>query len=203
MASALLGGQAAAQRLNLPGPIADACPGCRVIACGSEAVRYGKGYAGTALLGEPRRGYVIFDAIDASTFRTLAREIDDPGHLIVELTARFKQFRILTLEPTLRTARILSEEPAVTVRFPKPLHQCLRDPGKPWGCCAHGGCGGECCEKALGSPEITLEWSDTYAGERLRLQFSHTPGVTRLTRTGGAGATTTYWCLSDSLARLR
>jgi hypothetical protein len=201
VASAVLCTPAMAQRLHLPQQIADACPGCRVIACGSEAVRYGTGYAGTALLGLPRRGYVVFDTIDAPTFRKLAREIDDHDRLTAELTARFKRARVVTLEATLKSARILSEAPQVTVRFPKPLHQCLRDRAKPWGCCVGAGCSGECCEKSLGSPEVILDWTDGHAGETLRMSFSATAGSTRLTRKGESA--TTYWCLTDSLARMR
>lgn len=189
-----------AQSLHLPHPIADACPGCRVIACGSEAVRFGKGYAGTALLGVPRRGYLIADAMDAATFRRLARESDDLDALTTELIRRFTRARVIALEPTLRGARILPDPPRVVVRFPKTLHQCLRDPDKAWGCCA-GSCGGECCEKGLGSPEVTLTWTDSDVVETLRLDYGHMPGVTRLTR--GGAARVTYWCLSDSLARMR
>jgi hypothetical protein len=201
VASVVLSAGASAQRLHLPQEVADACPGCRVIACGSEAVRHGKGYSGTALLGEPRRGYVIFDAIDAPTFRQLARTIDDHARLTAELTARFQRARVVAMEATLKTARILAEPPEVTVRFPQPLHQCLRDHAKPWGCCMGAGCRGECCEKGLGSPQVTLTWKDAYAGETLRMRYSHTYGATVLTRKGAS--TTTYWCLTDSLARMR
>jgi hypothetical protein len=201
VASAMLCAPAMAQRLHLPQQIADACPGCRVIACGSEAVRVGKGYSGTALLGLPRRGYVVFDAIDAPTFRKLAREIDDHDRLTAELTARFRRARVVTIEATLKSARIIAEAPEIAVRFPKPLHQCLRDQAKPWGCCVGAGCSGECCEKGLGSPDVTLDWKDAYAGETLRMSFSPTAGNTRLTRKGES--TTTYWCLTDSLARMR
>lgn len=197
----MLAGEAAAQRLHLPNSVADACPDCRVIACGGEAVRFGKGYAGTAQLGVPRRGYVIADAMDGPSFRQLTRETANLDRLTRDLTERFQRARLIALEGTLRTARILPEPPEVQVRFPEPLYLCLRDPAKPWGCCAGAGCQGECCEKGLGSPEVTLTWRDGVAGETLRLIYSHTSGNTRLTRRGET--TTTYWCLTDSLAKLR
>lgn len=190
-----------AQTLSLPRSIADACPGCRVIACGSEAVRLGKGFAGTALLGVPRRGYLVVDAIDGPGFREMVRGIDDVDALTWALTERFKRARLITLEATLRTARILPEAPEVSVGVPGPLHQCLRDRAKPWGCCVAPACLGECCEKGLGSPRVTLTWRDVEAGETLRLDYSHTPGVSRLSRGGAASAN--YWCLTDRLARLR
>ena len=201
LASLLVAMPAQAQTLTLPKVIADACGGCRVIACGTEAVRLGKDFAGTALQGVPRRGYLVVDAIDGPGFRDLVRQTEDVGVLTRELTARFRASRLVVLEATLQSARILAASAEVSVSVPPPLHQCLRDRAKPWGCCVGPACAGECCEKALGSPRVTLTWRDGEAGELLRLDYSHTPGVTRLTRSGNANAT--YWCLTDSLARLR
>src|SRR5262249_32698924 len=97
-----------------------------------------------------------------------------------------------------RSARVLPKPEDVSVRFPEPLHACLRDPARPWGCCVQ--CEHECCEKSLGSPEIILIWKDR--DETLTYHYSHTVGEAWLDRRAPSG-NTRYNCLTDTRGNLK
>jgi hypothetical protein len=185
----------------LPGRIAAACPECAArgyTPCGSAEIAWGRRYAKTALRGTPRRGYLVTFTMTANDFRALARATADHTALVTTLRDRFGASRLVVLEDRFEDARVLAVSPTVAVTFPEPLHRCLRETTRPWGCCVSD-CKRECCEKDLGSPGIDLEWRD--GEESLRFHYTHTTGTTWLTRRTSAGETH-YFCLTDARGAL-
>lgn len=180
----------------LPKIIAAACPTCAAAGytpCGTQDVRWGRHFASTALLGTPKRGYLVTFAMSGSDFRTLARGTDYEA-LRTTLRERFARVRLVVLEDDFADARVLPEPITTTVTFPERLHACVHDTDWPWGCCASD-CDQECCEKSLGSPAIDVEWRD--GDERLHYHYGHTTGTTWLQRTSSSGAVH-YFCLNDA-----
>jgi hypothetical protein len=185
----------------LPAQIAAACPECPArgyTPCGSADVAWGRRFASTALLGVPKRGYLVTFTLTADDFRTLARSTDyEP--LLTTLHDRFATSRAVVIEDGFSEARVLASPTRVAVTFPKPLHQCLRDTTHPWGCCISD-CHKECCEKDLGSPRVDLEWQD--GAESLHFHYTHTPGTTWLKRKT-KNQETHYYCLTDAKGVLK
>lgn len=199
---------AVAGDLRLPpsaaGLLADveaACPTCPTtgyVPCGSPAVGWGERFARHAALGTPKRAYLPTFAWSGDAFRSLARATSYPA-LVATLRARFATTRLLVIEDDFARVRVLGPPEHVDVAFPRALHECVADPARPWGCCV-GDCARECCEKGLGSPEVTLAWQD--GGERLTFHYAHTIGVSWLDRRGPAGRVR-YACLTDARGVLR
>jgi hypothetical protein len=203
---------AAATRLDWPAAeagtlarLAALCPDCRargVIACGTADVAVGRRFARTFLAGTPPRGYLPAFRIDGTEFRRLARTTPEHARLLAALEERFAGTPLAVVEDGFGGVRVLSPPRSVQVVFPPALHDCVRDPARPWGCCVAGCAERECCEKGLGSPSVTVEWRDDDAGETLVLHFSHTTGESTLRRTGASG-TTRYYCLTGAPGFLR
>jgi hypothetical protein len=170
------------------------------IACGSANVQPGKRFARTAMQGKPPRGYLVEAVITGGEFRDLARKTASHQALVASIRSRFAAARLVVLEPKGRRARVLPPPESVDVIFPEPLYACVRDRAKPWGCCV-GECGNECCEKDLGSPSVTLRWTDSEVQEEVAFKFHHMAGFSRLARRGG-GREVLYYCLVDQAARL-
>ncbi len=197
---------AAGQGLSMPpdrrqaliDTIDDNCPDCRrsgFVACGGPAVGAGQAFAATALQGAPPRGYLVGFVMTGDEFRKVVR--GTPLTALVEgLEHRFARARLVVLEGGFARARVLDQTPRVEVTMPAELHSCVADPARPWGCCAGAGCGRECCEKALGSPKVTLHWVDSMVGEEVRFEFRHGNGEARLERVAGPRRTT-YFCATD------
>lgn len=201
---------AAARAAELPLPpaaadalrtIAAACPACErdgYLACGSPEVAWGRGFASHALLGRPRRAYLVASAPTGEEFRALAR-----ATLFAELPAvlhhRFAAARLVVWEDGFTDARVLSSPTKVAVGFSEALHACVYRTETPWGCCVAGHCADECCEKDLGSPTVALAWKD--GDETVTLHYSHTIGVSWLARTTAAG-NVRYACLTDARGRI-
>lgn len=186
---------------DLPRAIAVACPTCAdagYTACGSQEVRWGDGFAATALLGSPKRGYLATFTMTGEEFRALARQ-SAYASLRTILTDRFASTRLVVLDDGFAAARVLPTPDKVAVTFPAPLHACVRDTTWPWACCASD-CDQECCEKSLGSPAIDLEWQD--GDEHLHYHYTHTIGTTWLKRRTPR-RTVHYACLTDARGTLR
>ena len=96
----------------------------------------------------------------------------------------------------------LQGRPGRAYLVPQPLHACVADQARPWGCCVAPGCRNECCEKNLGSPSVTLNWVDAAAQEEILFEFRHGERESRLVRTTPAGRTV-YSCLTDRRYVLR
>ena len=200
------GAPAAAPALPLPAinqpaifeAIDDQCPDCRrtgFSACGTNGIGPGDAFARSLLQGAPRRGYLVGFVMTGEDFRKLAR--GTPRDALVEgLERRFARARLVVVEDGLARVRVLDQTPRVTVEMPEPLHACIADQGKPWGCCVGAGCQAECCEKSLGSPSVTLQWVDAEVGEEVRYMFRHGLGEATLQRSGSSRPTT-YFCLTD------
>lgn len=205
----LLASSAAASWIRLPGgpgaanTIRRECRECAekgFIACGSAAVQPGRRFARTALQGKPPRGYLVEAVITGAEFRDLARRITPHAELVAAIRSRFATARLVVLESKGQKARVLPPPESVHVVFPEPLHACVRDRTKPWGCCT-GECRDECCEKDLGSPHVTLTWADAAEREDVTFKFHHGTGFSQLLRRG-AGREWLYSCLVDQAARL-
>ncbi|WP_374444239.1 hypothetical protein [Stella sp.] len=186
------------RRADLLRQIDDACPECRMkgfVPCGGPRLGPGPAFAPAALQGSPRRGYLVGFVMGAAEFRNAVR--GTPMTPLVDgLERRFARARLLVFEDRFARVRVLEQSPRVAVTVPVPLHACLADPARSWGCCSGRGCGGECCEKGLGSPSVALTWVDVAGGEELRFEFRHGPGEARLIRRSG-GRRTTYFCATD------
>jgi hypothetical protein len=201
------GADAAALRLPavaapLLASIAAQCAGCPAtgyVPCGGPDVGWGTRYAPHAFLGTPRRTYLPTFALSGDGFRKLARAIPDHAALLDVLRTRFAETRLVVVEDAFTTARVLPAAESVAVIFPKRLHECLRDATRPWACCT-GDCDRECCEKSLGSPTITLHWTD--GRDRITLHYSHTIGISSLDR-ASHDHHTRYACLTDAKGELR
>jgi hypothetical protein len=181
--------------------IAAACPECAqrgYTPCGSPDVQWGKGFAAHAFLGTPPRAYLVTFTMRGEDFRAFARHTDYAA-LLRTYRDRFAGSRLVVIEDDWASARVLSSPSRVAVGFPKPLHDCVHESNLPWACCA-GDCNGECCEKSLGSPTVTLTWPD--GEETITFHYSHTIGLSWLGRQRGEQATR-YACLSDSKGELR
>jgi hypothetical protein len=131
-------------------------------------------------------------------FRALARQ-SDYQPLLGVLHERFAKSRLVVIDEDWASARVLLTAGRVAVGFPKALHDCVHETDRPWGCCA-GDCGKECCEKGLGSPTVTVTWTD--GDETITYHYSHTIGVSRLERRSG-DRRTRYACLTDQRGTLR
>lgn len=199
-------GAAAAQGLVLPPDrrpdllrqIDDACPECRMtgfVPCGGPRLGPGPAFAPAALLGTPRRGYLVGFVMGGAEFRNVVRGTRLQP-LRDGLERRFARARLVVLEDRFARARVLEQSPRVAVDVPPPLHSCLADSARPWGCCVGRGCQAECCEKSLGSPSVSLTWVDPETAEEVRFEFRHGPGESRLVRRSG-GRRTVYSCLAD------
>lgn len=181
--------------------VAAACPTCAAtgyVPCGSPAVGWGERFAPHALLGTPKRAYLPTFVVSGDAFRALARAAPYPA-LVATLRERFAATRLLVLEDDFTRVRVLGSPARVDVVFPRALHECVADPARPWGCCV-GDCARECCEKGLGSPEVTLAWQD--GAERVAFHYAHTIGVSWLDRRGPTGRVR-YACLTDARGTLR
>jgi hypothetical protein len=186
----------------LPARIATDCSECTAAGftpCGSQDVRWGRGFAATALLGHPKRGYLPTFTMTGDEFRTLARSTDY-APLLITLRDRFAKTRLVVLEQDFKNARILPPPTKITVTFPAPLHTCVHETDHPWSCCVSD-CKQECCEKSLGSPMITMEWTD--GDEQLTFHYTHTIGISWLSRTNASRPSTRYACLTDAKGKLR
>lgn len=182
--------------------IATACPDCQssgYTGCGSQDVAWGRRFARTALLGTPKRAYLLTFTMSGEDFRKLARTTPYE-QLEKVLHDRFATTRLVVIEDAFKFARVLPVPTSVEVTFPKSLHDCVHDTDHPWGCCT-GDCEHECCEKRLGSPMVTLKWTDD--DEYLVLRYTHTHGATWLRRTTKTTKPVAYACLTDTKGKLR
>ena len=181
--------------------IASACPTCAATGftpCGSPAVGWGGRFAPHAFLGAPKRGYLVTFTLSGSEFRDLARSTPYPA-LLATLRERFAATRLVVADDAFARARVLGRPEDVEVSFPEGLHACVADPTRPWGCCV-GECDNECCEKGLGSPAVTLGWTD--GEERITYHYAHEIGVAWLER-HSPHRRVRYACLTDARGVLR
>lgn len=203
---------AAAQALVLPPDgreallrqVDDACPDCRrvgFVLCGGPRVGPGPAFAPSALQGVPPRGYLIGFVMTGAEFRDVVRGTRLTP-LLEGLERRFARTPLLVLEDRFSGVRRVDQFPRVAVEVPAPLHACVANTARPWGCCTGRGCGAECCEKALGSPFVTLTWVDPPTREEIRFEFRHGIGESRLVRRSG-GRRTLYHCATDRRYGLR
>jgi hypothetical protein len=179
--------------------IAAACPSCfagGVTLCGTDSVRFGKAFSRHLFAGRPKRGYLPGFRLSGAEFRTLARSLSYES-TIQTLQQSFGALPLVVIEAGFADMRVLPVPTSVEVVFPRPLHQCVRDPGKPWGCCIAADCKSECCEKSLGSPQIAVRWDDAASGDTLTFHFSHTLGSSTLARETSAGKKVLYWCIVE------
>jgi len=210
-ASLFLGVPATAGTLPLPPTAADAkqaiangCPDCisrGVTPCGTGDVQFGKRFPKVFFAGKPARGYLPGFRMDAGEFASLARTLPYTG-LMDTLRARFVDTPLVVVDGKFAAARVIPKASDVDIIFPQPLHQCLADKSKTWGCCV-GACENECCEKSLGSPRIDMRWDDTETGDKLTFHYSSTLGASTLTRETTDGKTTLYWCLTNEAGMLQ
>jgi hypothetical protein len=180
------------------------CPDCLdkgVTACGTADVQYGQRFTRQFFTGAPPRGYLPAFRLSGAEFERMARDLPRAAFLAA-LKAKFADAPLVVVEAGFAAARVIDQPLAIEATFPAPLHQCLQDQRKPWGCCVAAGCQGECCEKDLGSPTLTVTWRDDANDETLVFSFGHSPGSSTLTRQSSAGRTL-YWCLTDEAGRLR
>jgi hypothetical protein len=180
------------------------CPDCLdkgVTACGTADVQYGRRFAHQFFAGAPTRGYLPAFRLSGAEFEKMARTMPH-NTFLAEVQATFADAPLVIIEEGFAAARVIKLPRAVAATFPEPLHQCLQDQGKPWGCCVAADCQQECCEKSLGSPTLTVTWQDDANSETLTFSFGHSPGSSTLIRQGSAGRTL-YWCLTDEAGRLR
>ena len=187
---------------DLVATIAAACPECAkrgYTPCGSPDIQWGKGVAPNALLGTPRRTYLVTFTMRGEDFRAFARNTEYAA-LLRTYRDRFAGSRLVVIEDGWSSARVLTSPARVAVGFPKPLHMCVFESNLPWACCASADCKQECCEKSLGSPEVALTWTD--ADETITYHYSHTIGISWLDRRKG-DQSTRFACLNDSKGELR
>ena len=184
--------------------ITEGCPDCitqGVTLCGSEDVQFGKRFPKTFFAGKPARGYLPGFRMDADEFTKLARALPYTA-LMDNLRARFTDTPLAIVEGGFKTAHVIAKPSDIEIIFPQPLHQCLADKSRVWGCCV-ADCQHECCEKTLGSPRIDITWDDAESGDKLTYHYSNTLGSSTLTRVTAAGKTTLYWCLTNEAGQLQ
>lgn len=206
IAGALLAMPAAAGNVQFPASASAAkqaiiteCPSCLaggVTLCGTENVGFGKRFARFFFAGKPKRGYLPGFRMSGEEFRALARSLSYES-LIQTLRDGFSDLPMLVVEGKFASTRVLGPPGAVEITFPPALHQCVRDATKPWGCCIAADCQQECCEKSLGSPQVTLHWDDAATKEKLTFYFNHILGSSTLTRETESGKKTVYWCQTE------
>jgi hypothetical protein len=188
----------------LESAIEAACPDCLdkgVTACGTAEVQYGRRFASKFFAGTPKRGYLPAFQLSGSEFERLARTLPRDAFL-TEVEARVDDASLVIVEAGFAAARVIDHPVAIEATFPEPLHQCLQDQSKPWGCCVAADCRGECCEKSLGSPTLTVTWRDDVNNETLTFNFGHSLGSSTLSRKSPTESTL-YWCLTDEAGHLR
>jgi hypothetical protein len=180
------------------------CPDCLdkgVTACGTADIQYGRRFASQFFAGTPKRGYLPAFRLSGAEFEHMARTMP-PDVLLDAVYGAFVGTPLIVVEDGFAAAHVIKQPLAVEATFPEPLHQCLQDQSKPWGCCIAADCRGECCEKSLGSPTLTVTWRDDANDETLTFSFGHSPGSSTLSRRSSADSTL-YWCLTDEAGLLR
>ena len=131
-------------------------------------------------------------------FRTLARTTDY-ATLLTTLHDRFANTRLVVLEDGFKAPASSRHRRRSTVTFPKPLHACVHDTTRPWGCCVSD-CEEECCEKGLGSPTVTLDGTTaTKPSTPLQPHRRHVLAEAAQTRDHRVR----YACLADAKGELR
>lgn len=206
IAGALLATPAAAGNVRFPDSAAAAkqtimttCPSCLasgVTLCGTDNIGFGKHFAKNFFAGKPRRGYLPGFRMSGQEFRALARSLSYDA-LLLTLHDGFSDLPLVVIDDKFAATRVLGPPASVEITFPPALHQCLSDPAKPWGCCIAADCQQECCEKSLGSPQVTLRWDDAAAKEKLTFFFNHALGGSTLTRETESGKKIVYWCQTE------
>jgi len=184
--------------------IGQQCPDCisrGVTPCGTGDVQFGKRFPKVFFAGKPARGYLPGFRMDAGEFTALARTLPYTG-LMDSLRARFVNTPLVIVDDKFATTRVIAKTTDVEIIFPQPLHQCLADKSKTWGCCV-GACQNECCEQSLGSPRIDLTWDDPDTGDKLTFHYSNTIGASTLLRQTAAGKTVLYWCVTTEAGMLQ
>jgi hypothetical protein len=179
--------------------IIENCPTCLaagVTLCGTVDVQFGKRFSRAFFAGAPKRGYLPGFRLSGQEFRTLARTMSYAAAM-QSLRQTFVSLPLAIIDDGFAAARVIAEPISVEVTFPEGLHQCVRDPANPWGCCVAADCRSECCEKSLGSPQVAVHWDDHGSGDALTFRFSHTLGASTLTRETADGTTFLYWCKTD------
>lgn len=179
--------------------IIDGCPTCLaagVTLCGTADVQFGKRFPRHFFAGTPKRGYLPGFRLSGAEFRTLARSMSYES-VMQSLQQSFATLPLVVIDSGFAATRVIAAPRSVEIAFPEGLHQCVRDPEKPWGCCIAADCRTECCEKSLGSPRVAVHWDDPESGDALTFHFSHTLGASTLTRKTAAGKTVLYWCKAD------
>jgi hypothetical protein len=185
--------------------IAGKCPNCLgggVTLCGTADVRFGQGFAHDFFSGRPKRGYLPGFRLSGGEFRALARSLPYQP-LTQSLRQSFAVLTLVIIDDGFASTRVIPTPQSIDVRFPEGLHQCVGDRSKPWGCCVTSDCRRECCEKSLGSPRITVRWTDPEDGDLLVFRYSHTAGDSTLTRETRAGKKYVYWCITDEPGRIQ
>lgn len=175
------------------------CPSCLasgVTLCGTENIGFGKRFARNFMAGKPKRGYLPGFRMSGEEFRALARSLSYES-LIQTLRDGFSDLPLVVVEGKFAATRVLGRPDSIDITFPPALHQCVRDPAKPWGCCIAADCQQECCEKSLGSPQVTLRWDDAVAKEKITFYFNHALGSSTLTREIESGKKIVYWCQTE------
>jgi hypothetical protein len=179
--------------------IIEKCPSCLaggVTLCGTADVQFGRRSFRHFFAGTPKRGYLPGFRMSGQDFRTLARSMSyEP--VLESLRQSFASLPLAIIDGGFAATRVIPAPKSVEVTFPEGLHQCVRDPAKPWGCCIAADCKTECCEKSLGSPQIAVRWDDAESGDTLTFHFSHTLGSSTLTRETSAGKKYVYWCIGE------
>jgi len=184
-------------------PIAAACPDCvhrGFMPCGSADVQYGRGFAATAMLGEPPRAYLLAQTpVRAEALRLV--KSGERAAAIEALQQRFAEARLVVVQDGWRTVRLLAPDATPRVAADPAQQACFRDSSRSLGCClGDGGAAANCLPKA-DPPSVRLTFADPASGERLELRYPIGKGELSLRR-HAAGRTILYWCQAWAPARL-
>src|SRR5262245_16445101 len=119
------------------------CPTCMasgVTLCGTADVKFGKRLGASYFFaGNPKRGYLPAFRLSGEEFRTLARSMSYDG-MMQSLKQSFEDLPLVVIDSGFAATHVLPKPASVEISFPQPLHQCVSDQSKPWGCCIAADC---------------------------------------------------------------
>jgi hypothetical protein len=140
--------------------------------CGDAGIGVGRRFFGHFFGGRPGVGYLVTHPIHRGGFERAVRRLGYE-ELVERYRRDFARTRLVAVRRPGYEARVAAAE-SVEVVIPRALHACAAGNEKPLCCCCAGCAGRECCEKALGSPGVSVRFRDPWRPSRT-LDYTHVP----------------------------
>ncbi|MBE1425967.1 hypothetical protein H4684_002626 [Desulfomicrobium macestii] len=163
--------------------------------CGDSKIGSSDNYLQNFFQGHPQRGFLLTPPLINTDIKKLIRIESDNSKLINILNEKFSHLMLVSVDKNFENIMMM-KNPEVEIYIPKPLHECLIDKKKMWGCGVSMNKSDECCEKKLGSPSIKAKWTDKKNGETYTLIYRLESGNSILQQTQ-ENQKNIYFCINS------